>query len=1177
MRKKGEKNMRKMKVLTIFVIMMLILNLITPLVNAVYDNTRNEMNATKEEITEGTENTQTNSNTSENNITNQENEANVEEDINTNETKEDMNQTTESEDESELEGNTINEEEMIQEETQTKTLEAGSFSISEGVYKIVTGVSDTSVLDIDGGSKENNANLQIWHDDSVDQQRFEITYLNNGYYKITALHSRMALDVADAGKADLTNVRQHNDNGSDAQQWIIQDSGDGVYYYIISKCNGLYLDVNGGSSANGTNVQMYTGHGQASQKFKFVKLRDKVTAEKTIEEGYYKIVTGVNNSSVLDISGGSKEENANVQIWQDNNVNQQKFEVTYLNNGYYKITALHSGKVLDVADAGKTDLTNVWQHTYNGTDAQQWMIQDTGDGEYYNIISKCNDLYLDVNGGSSANGTNVQMYTGHGQASQKFKFVKVRDKVTGEQTIPDGMYKIITGVSNNSVLDIDGGSRANGANLQIWKNDNVEQQKFEITYLNNGYYKITAVHSGKVLDVADAGKINLTNVWQHEDNGTDAQQWIIKDTGDGEYYNIISKCNDLYLDVNGGSSANGTNVQMYEGHGGTSQKFKFVPIGEKTIPNGTYKIVTGVNGNSVLDIDGGSKANEANLQIWQSDDVDQQKFKVTYLNNGYYKITALHSGKVLEVAGAGKEDSTNVWQNEDNGSDAQQWVIKASNDGTYYYFISKCNNLYLDVYQGSSANGTNVQMYTGHGQASQKFKFVPVGQQTIEDGMYKIVTGVSNSSVLDIAGGSKENNANLQIWHDDNVNQQKFQVTYLNNGYYKITAVHSGKVLDVENAGTANLTNVWQHEDNGTDAQQWIIQDSGDGVYYYVISKCNGLYLDVNGGSSANGTNVQMYEGHGGASQKFKFQKTTKVDEIYDDISTIDETKYPGFKAQLQAAQARHPNWNIKVYYTGLDWNEVIQREDEFINGSPKSLIHDSYENEWINGTDKYDVSKEWYRASQKAIAYMMDPRNSFDDAWIFQFQNLASSSGTKEEIEKMTEGTFLHNDSMINAIIEAANEQDISPFHIVSRILQEQGTDGSGEMNGYEYLGTTVYNLYNIRVSGDVSTGLLAGARYAYERGWFTPEASIKGGAEFLKTDYISQGQTTLYFQKYNVINQGNLFTHQYMQNIRAANDEGNLMYNAYVKSGILDSHFEFIIPIYENMPSTAAPRPIN
>ena len=304
------------------------------------------------------------------------------------------------------------------------------------------------------------------------------------------------------------------------------------------------------------------------------------------------------------------------------------------------------------------------------------------------------------------------------------------------------------------------------------------------------------------------------------------------------------------------------------------------------------------------------------------------------------------------------------------------------------------------------------------------------------------------------------------------------------------------------------------------------------------------------------------------------------------DIKGIDTSKYSGYKELLQKIQSQYPNWKIKLLYTGLDWNYVIEQERQGHGSSPKSLIYDTYDEAWrcqepsCKGV-KYDVSKRWYCASRQAVEYMMDPRNSLDAAYIFQFQDLSSSVGDREAVKKMTENTFLYNDSYIDAIIEAAQTEGISPFHIVSRIKQEQGATGAGAMNGYLYRTKTgefvkVYNLFNINVSGnDTEAGLLAGAQYAYDQQWFSVEASIKGGAKFIKKQYINQGQATLYFQKYNVVDSSNLFNHQYMQNIRAANDEGNTMYRAYLKNGILSSTFEFTIPVYENMPVLAVPRP--
>lgn len=296
-------------------------------------------------------------------------------------------------------------------------------------------------------------------------------------------------------------------------------------------------------------------------------------------------------------------------------------------------------------------------------------------------------------------------------------------------------------------------------------------------------------------------------------------------------------------------------------------------------------------------------------------------------------------------------------------------------------------------------------------------------------------------------------------------------------------------------------------------------------------------------------------------------------------IGGIDEDKFPGYKSQIQALQSQYPNWTFKLLYTGINWEDAINGEYVGHGESPSSLIQDSYSGEWICpicGYTKYDVSHEWYCASKEAIRYMMDPRNSLTADYMFQFQDLGSSAGTRSEIVKMVSGTFLNNEECINAIMEAAQEYRISPFHLISRIRQEQGPSGSGNMNGYLYNGVVVYNLFNINVSGNTEEGFLAGAAYAYQQGWTSRAKSIKGGAKFLREKYLNGGQTTLYFQKYNVVDQNNLYQHQYMQNIRAANDEGNTIYKAYKSNGVLNSHFEFTIPMYENMPKNACPRPL-
>ena len=308
-----------------------------------------------------------------------------------------------------------------------------------------------------------------------------------------------------------------------------------------------------------------------------------------------------------------------------------------------------------------------------------------------------------------------------------------------------------------------------------------------------------------------------------------------------------------------------------------------------------------------------------------------------------------------------------------------------------------------------------------------------------------------------------------------------------------------------------------------------------------------------------------------------------KIQGIVSNFESLDESRYPGYKERLRDLQNAHPNWIINIDYTGLDWSTVLDNEDVLVVGkggtvSARSLTQ--YTDQWRNG-DPTQYETGWYRASRAAIAYMMDPRNSFDDEYVFQFQELATSQGTYSEIATMIDGTFLtkyegasNTDSIINSILNSAQMYNISPYHLVSRMLQEQGKDG-GTLNGYSYGGRIVYNLFNIGATNSATAGSIEnGAAYAYSHHWVTPEACIKGSAEFLVKDYISIGQSTLYYQKYDVVGD-ELYSHQYMTNIRAANDEGQRMGKDYKKNGLIDLPFEFTIPVYENMPQTPCARP--
>lgn len=237
------------------------------------------------------------------------------------------------------------------------------------------------------------------------------------------------------------------------------------------------------------------------------------------------------------------------------------------------------------------------------------------------------------------------------------------------------------------------------------------------------------------------------------------------------------------------------------------------------------------------------------------------------------------------------------------------------------------------------------------------------------------------------------------------------------------------------------------------------------------------------------------------------------------------------------------------------------------------------------------EIEAGWVTASEKAVEYTMDPRRYLNEMQIFQFEtlNYDSSTQNQEGVEKIFYGTLMYknnityvdtngNKQSINktyskVVMEAASKYGVSPYHLASRIKQETACDINnntsikGNVSGYVGL----YNYYNIGATGGDNPAIM-GLAYARTQGWTNPELAIKGGAKYIAEKYINVGQYTTYLQKFNVNDDSTyaLYTHQYMQNILAPSKESISTYNAYLKMDLLDIPFNFVIPVYTNMPES-------
>lgn len=435
-----------------------------------------------------------------------------------------------------------------------------------------------------------------------------------------------------------------------------------------------------------------------------------------------------------------------------------------------------------------TTTPSIWKnsdsYTVGNSATLTWNSVDNATGYWLSVWYKGEQIVTTQVSGSSeytlnnlGEGEYTAYITAYNDSSSKQGSVTFRvNYVSGEQTIPNGRYQICSALDNSSVISISGASTDDEANVLLYANERHDNQYFDFEYLGNGYYKITAKHSGKVLDVYWEKMEVGANVQQYYWNNGDNQQWVVKDAGDGYFY-IISKSNSLYMDVYGGVASNDVNIDTYTGHGGTSEKWKLIPAGEQSVADGKYQICTVLDDSSVISISEASKDACANALLYANENHKNQVFNFEYQGDGYYKIIARHSGMALDVYNSEQSSGANVEQYPWKNSDNQKWVVKPAGDG-YYYIVSKCNGLYLDVYGGVAVNDANIDTYFGHGGASEKWRLIPVNEP---------------ENLLTVKGCSvslKENiGVNMYASFSDDILEDdgaKVRFTYADNSYIEV-------------------------------------------------------------------------------------------------------------------------------------------------------------------------------------------------------------------------------------------------------------------------------------------------------------------------------------------------------------------------------------------------------
>jgi len=288
--------------------------------------------------------------------------------------------------------------------------------------------------------------------------------------------------------------------------------------------------------------------------------------------------------------------------------------------------------------------------------------------------------------------------------------------------------------------------------------------------------------------------------------------------------------------------------------------------------------------------------------------------------------------------------------------------------------------------------------------------------------------------------------------------------------------------------------------------------------------------------------------------------------------------------ADLCALKEKYPNWKFEADKNGLDFATSVSKESvvgksliQTSNDGYLSLDTDSYD--YLTDTFKVQEGSDWYAANSSVVAYYLDPRNFLDETYIFMFEKLSydESYQTIDAVNAILSEKDIIEHAQV--IVDAAKTYDVNAIYIASKIRQETGgnyTNSSLAGKSVTYNDVVyehVYNPYNIGAYTGASDGLIwAVSGNSFLRPWLDLAVAIRGGASNIAATYISQGQDSIYFQKFNTSSYSaySAYAHQYMTNIKGAVKEAAIAYGGYKSMDVLNStNFTFVIPVYDNMQS--------
>ncbi|MEU7585284.1 ThuA domain-containing protein [Micromonospora sp. NPDC049230] len=136
-------------------------------------------------------------------------------------------------------------------------------------------------------------------------------------------------------------------------------------------------------------------------------------------------VTAQHSNKLMDVSGVSTADGAQITQWSSTGANNQRWQAVDAGNGALYLKAVHSGKCVEVVGSSTAAGAFLQQATCNNGNQQKFTATATGTSGVYTVKSVLSGLCVDVNGAATTDGARLLQWTCHSAANQQWRFTAV--------------------------------------------------------------------------------------------------------------------------------------------------------------------------------------------------------------------------------------------------------------------------------------------------------------------------------------------------------------------------------------------------------------------------------------------------------------------------------------------------------------------------------------------------------------------------------------------------------------------------------------------------------------------------------------------------------------------------------------------------------------------------------